>query len=44
MLEVVDMKGRMSLYVTRLSHLSSKEGKSAMLIREIDIERLMVYV
>ncbi|XP_049380766.1 uncharacterized protein LOC125845293 [Solanum stenotomum] len=41
---VVDMRNWISLFVAGLSHLSSKEGKAAMLIRDMDIARLMVYV
>ncbi|KAH0678966.1 hypothetical protein KY284_020051 [Solanum tuberosum] len=40
---VADMRSRMSLFVSRLSRLSSKEGRAAMLIRDMDISRLMVY-
>ncbi|XP_049392666.1 uncharacterized protein LOC125857037 [Solanum stenotomum] len=35
---------RMSLFVFGLSCLSSKEGKAAMLIGDMDIQRLMIYV
>ncbi|KAH0781790.1 hypothetical protein KY290_001388 [Solanum tuberosum] len=41
---VADMRSKMSLFVVRLSRLSSKEGKAAMLIGDMDITRLMVYV
>ncbi|KAG5621284.1 hypothetical protein H5410_006502 [Solanum commersonii] len=41
---VVDLRSRMSLFVTRLSRLSSKEGRAVMLIGDMDISRLMVYV
>ncbi|XP_049364566.1 uncharacterized protein LOC125829384 [Solanum verrucosum] len=41
---VVDMRSTMSLFMARISRLSSKEGKVAILIRDMDIARLMVYV
>ena len=41
---VVDMKSRMSLFVVGLVRASSKESRSAMLIGDMDISRLMVYV
>nr|AAV31186.2 Gag-pol polyprotein, putative [Solanum tuberosum] len=41
---VATMRSRMSLFVAGLSHLSSKKGKAAMLIWDMDIARLMVYV
>uniref|UniRef100_M1DQF4 Retrotransposon gag protein n=1 Tax=Solanum tuberosum TaxID=4113 RepID=M1DQF4_SOLTU len=41
---VADMRTRMSLFVARLSHRSSKEGKAAMLIGDMDIARLMIHV
>jgi len=40
---VADMKRRMSLFVSGLSRLSSKEGKTTMLIRDMDIVRLMIH-
>ncbi|XP_049365273.1 uncharacterized protein LOC125830104 [Solanum verrucosum] len=42
--EFADMRSRMSLSVAGLSHLSSKEGRVAMLIGDMDISRLMVYM
>ncbi|XP_049389050.1 uncharacterized protein LOC125853410 [Solanum stenotomum] len=41
---VDDMRSTMSLSVSRLSRLSSKEGKAAMLIGDTDIARLMIHV
>ncbi|XP_049382747.1 uncharacterized protein LOC125847084 [Solanum stenotomum] len=41
---VANMRSRMSLFVVGLSCLSSKEGRVAMLIGDMDISRLMVYV
>ncbi|KAK4737058.1 hypothetical protein R3W88_000755 [Solanum pinnatisectum] len=41
---VADMRSRMSLFVAGLARLSSKEGRAAMLIGDIDISRLIVYV
>ncbi|KAH0691243.1 hypothetical protein KY285_018431 [Solanum tuberosum] len=41
---VADMRSRMSLFVAGLSHLSSKEGRAAMLIGDMDILWLMIYV
>ncbi|KAG5586825.1 hypothetical protein H5410_047259 [Solanum commersonii] len=40
---VVDMKSMMSLFVVGLSRLSSKEGKTTMLIGDMDITRLMIH-
>ena len=39
-----DTKSRMSLFVAGLGRASSKEGRVAMLIVDMDISRLMVYV
>ncbi|XP_049358906.1 uncharacterized protein LOC125823600 [Solanum verrucosum] len=41
---VANMMSRMSLFVAGLYRLSSKEGKAAILIGDMDISRLMVYV
>ncbi|KAH0712585.1 hypothetical protein KY289_008544 [Solanum tuberosum] len=41
---VTDMRSRKSLFVAGLSRQSSKEGRVAMLIGDMDILRLMVYV
>ncbi|XP_015060542.1 uncharacterized protein LOC107006523 [Solanum pennellii] len=41
---VVDMRSRISLFVSGLSRLSSKKGKVVTLIGNMDILRLMVYV
>lgn len=41
---VVDMRRRMGLLFTELSHWSSKEGKKVMLIGDIDLARLMIHV
>ncbi|KAG5619758.1 hypothetical protein H5410_004976 [Solanum commersonii] len=41
---VADMRSRMSLFAAGLSRLSSRKGKAAMLIGDMDIERLMIYV
>ncbi|XP_049372700.1 uncharacterized protein LOC125837660 [Solanum verrucosum] len=40
---VTDMRSRMYIFVARLSHLSSKKGKAAMLIGDMDIARLMIH-
>ncbi|XP_049405237.1 uncharacterized protein LOC125868684 [Solanum stenotomum] len=37
---VKDMRSRMSLFVAGFSHLSSKEGKAAMLIGDMDISKV----
>ncbi|WMV30038.1 hypothetical protein MTR67_023423 [Solanum verrucosum] len=41
---VADMRSRIHLFVSGLSLLSSKEGKAAMLIVDMDISKLMIYV
>ncbi|KAG5631870.1 hypothetical protein H5410_003587 [Solanum commersonii] len=41
---VVDMRSRMSLFISRLSRLSNKEGKVVMFIGSMDIALLMIYV
>ncbi|KAH0672886.1 hypothetical protein KY284_023973 [Solanum tuberosum] len=41
---VADMRSRMNLFISRLSRLSSKECKTAMLIGDMDIARLMIHV
>uniref|UniRef100_M1DWL7 Gag-pol protein n=1 Tax=Solanum tuberosum TaxID=4113 RepID=M1DWL7_SOLTU len=41
---VADMRSRMRLFVAGLSRLSSKEGKTTMLIGDMDIARLIIYV
>lgn len=41
---VFDMKNRMSLFMSGLSRLSSKEGKATMLIGDMDIARLMIHM
>ncbi|XP_004243940.1 uncharacterized protein [Solanum lycopersicum] len=41
---VKDIRGRMSLFVAGLVRASSKEGRAAKLIGDMDISRLMVYV
>ncbi|WMV33392.1 hypothetical protein MTR67_026777 [Solanum verrucosum] len=41
---VAAIKSRMSLFVFGLCRLSSKEGKKAMLIGDMDIGRLMIHV
>ena len=41
---VEDMRSRMCLFVKGLGHATSKEGRAAMVIADIDISRLMVYV
>ena len=41
---VKDMRSRISLFVAGSGRASSKEGRDAMMIRDMDISRLMVYV
>ena len=41
---VKDIRSRMSLFVARLGHSSSKEGTTVILIGNTDISSLMVYV
>nr|AAT39945.1 Putative polyprotein, identical [Solanum demissum] len=41
---VADMRSRMSLYVAGLSRQSSKKGKAAMLIRDIDLARFIIHL
>ncbi|XP_049391585.1 uncharacterized protein LOC125856025 [Solanum stenotomum] len=41
---VANMRSKMSLFVAGLSLLSSREGKTAMLIGDMDIARLMIHV
>ncbi|XP_049399914.1 uncharacterized protein LOC125864005 [Solanum stenotomum] len=41
---VADIRSKMSVFVARLSCLSSKDSRAAMLIEDMYIERLMVYV
>ncbi|KAG5619490.1 hypothetical protein H5410_004708 [Solanum commersonii] len=41
---VADMRSRMSLFVAGFSRMSSREGMSAMLIGDMDIERLIIHV
>ena len=41
---VKDMRSKTSLIVATLGRASSKEGRTAMLIGDMDISRLMVYV
>nr|XP_010312999.1 uncharacterized protein LOC104644618 [Solanum lycopersicum] len=41
---VKDMKSRMSFFVAGLGRTSSKGGRAAMLIEDMDISRFMVYV
>ncbi|WMV58022.1 hypothetical protein MTR67_051407 [Solanum verrucosum] len=41
---VANMRSRMSPFVAGLSRLSSKEGKTAMFIGDINIARFMIYV
>lgn len=41
---VKEMSSRMSLFLTGLGRLSSKDGRATMLIGDMDISRLIVYV
>ncbi|XP_015165553.1 uncharacterized protein [Solanum tuberosum] len=41
---VADMRSWMSLFVSGLSHLSSKKGNTTMLIRDIERARIMIHV
>lgn len=41
---VDDMRSTMNLFIYGLPHLSSKKGKAAMLLGDMDIARLMIYV
>ena len=41
---VKDMRSRMGMFVAGLGRASSKEGRVAILIGEMDISRMMVYV
>ncbi|KAH0644637.1 hypothetical protein KY284_032521 [Solanum tuberosum] len=41
---IADMRSRMSVFVDGLYRLSSKEGKEAMLIGDMDIARLIIHV
>ncbi|KAH0652537.1 hypothetical protein KY289_030215 [Solanum tuberosum] len=41
---IADMKSRMSLFVVGLSPQSSKEGKAAMLIGDLDLARVMIHI
>ena len=41
---VKDMRNKISQFVAGLGRNSSKEGRAAMLICDMDISRLMVYV
>ncbi|WMV58453.1 hypothetical protein MTR67_051838 [Solanum verrucosum] len=41
---VADMRSRMSLSMSGLSRFSSKEGKSAMLIRDMHIAAILIHV
>lgn len=40
---VIDMRSRMSLFMSGLSRLTNKEGRAAMLTGDMDIARLMTY-
>ena len=41
---VKDIRRRMSMFIGGLSRASSKEGRVAMLIGDMEISRLMVYI
>lgn len=41
---VANMKSRISLFIVGSSRLSSKEGKTTMVIGDIGIARLMIHV
>lgn len=41
---VADMRRKMSLFVSGLSHHTCREDKAAMLIWDMDIARLMIHV
>lgn len=41
---VADMRSKMNLFVVGLSRMTNKEGKTAMLIGDMDIARLMTCV
>lgn len=41
---VADIRSKMSLYVARLGRSTKKEGRGAILVRDMNIDRLMTYV